>query len=276
MSAQGYPPVPRKVGLLSALTVLLSIPAAGPALAGAWTLEEGRGQIIFSPSLMSTTRRFEHGGASRPSDRFIKFENQMMVEYGWKQGLTLILQSGQRTETFSRDGDIQRVLTTGLGGGARAELWRQDGLVLSAQATATPTLERSLPALDRRFGPRTEADARLLAGYGFALGGWPAFVDAQAGYRWRSGRHADELRLDLTFGIRPLPQLLLLVQALNAVAVQHGAGERAVRMRQHKLAASAVIDITQTWSLQGGVFASAAGRDSLKERGVALAVWRKF
>jgi protein XagA len=245
-------------------------------VAGAWTLEEGRGQIIFNPSAMVATKRFDRKGTARSTDRFLKQDNQTLVEYGWKQGLTLILHSSQRTESFLLDGADQRVLTTGLGGGAQAEIWRREGIVLSAQFTATPTLERSLPALDRRFGPRTEADARLLAGYSFEIGGWSGFAEAQAGYRWRSGRHADELRLDLTVGIRPVPQVLLLLQAMNAFAIQQGSATTGERPRQHKLQASVVLDITPTWSLQGGVFTSIAGRDALKERGVMLGVWRKF
>ncbi len=113
--------------------------------------------------------------------------------------------------------------TSTLGAGARLALWRGPGFVLSAQLSAESGLERSAPTLDRRFGPRHEAEGRLLLGRAFDLYGLEAFAEAQAGWRWRSGRHADEALLDLTLGVRPMPGLLVLLQSFNAL----GAGREA-------------------------------------------------
>jgi protein XagA len=258
-----------------ALALGLASVSAHPALAGAWLQPEGQGQIIFSPSVMFAKQRFDKRGRGRPADRFVKSDNIAQIEYGFRENLTLLVRTEQRGEAYLLNGDPQRVMTSAIGGGARIALWRQDRFIVSFQATAQSGLERSIPTLDRRFGSRHEADARVLTGFGGEVFGMDVFAESQAGYRWRSGRHADEVRLDLTLGLRPLPRLLVLLQSVNSLALQRVPGEDG-RQRRHKLQASAVLDLTDTWSVQAGVFGSMAGRNALKERGVVLGVWRKF
>jgi protein XagA len=259
----------------AALAAGFALISTAPAEAGAWLQPEGEGQIIFNPAIMLARQRFDRRGRALPTDRFIKGENTTQIEYGFRQDLTLQLAARARNEAYLLNGDPQRVVTSTLGFGARMPLWRHDRFILSAQISGESGLERSLPALDRRFGPRHEADARLLAGYGFDLFGHDAFVEAQAGYRWRSGRFADEARLDLAFGVRPVPQLLILLQSFNSLGLTRTPGDDG-RLRQHKLQASAVLQLTERWSLQAGAFGSVAGRNALRERGVVLGVWRKF
>jgi hypothetical protein len=224
---------------------------------------------------MFAKRRFDNAGRARPADRFVKSDNIAQIEYGFREDLTLLLRTEQRGEAYTLNGDPQRVMTSAIGGGGRIALWRQDRLIVSFQATAQSGLERSIPALDRRFGPRHEADARLLVGYGGVVLGMDVFAEAQAGYRWRSGRHADEARLDLTLGVRPLSRFLVLLQSFNSLSLRRMPGDDG-RYRQHKLQVSGVLDLTETWSMQAGVFGSVAGRNGLRERGVVLGVWRKF
>jgi protein XagA len=241
---------------------------------GAWLQPSGQGQIIFNPSAMTTTSRFDRRGRATRIDGFAKQDNAIRVEYGIREDVTLILHTLQRTEMTPIEGGIQAVITSGIGGGARLALWRGERSILSAQITGLSGIERSMPALDRRVGPRHEIDIRVLAGQNVEIAGLPAFVEAQAGYRWRGGRHAGEARLDMTLGIRPVDRVLLLVQSLNTLAVT-GTGA-AGRPRQHKLQASIVYDLTETWSVQAGAFVAVAGRDALREQGVLLGLWRKF
>jgi protein XagA len=104
----------------------------------------------------------------------------------------------------------------------------------------------------------------------------PAFVDFQTAYRWRGGSKTDEVRFDATFGIRPLPHLLLMLQSFNNAAVDQDKRFGSKRVTQHKVQASAVYDVNERWAVQGGVFSSVKGKESLRERGVLLAVWRKL
>jgi hypothetical protein len=255
----------------------LALGALSPcaASAGAWLQPEGRGQVIFNPSVMVAGSRFDRTGRPWRTDRFVKQDNITLIEYGLRSNLTLLLNLTSRGEAYPIEGAVQRVYTSRLGGGTRLALWRGDNIVFSAQISVGSGLERSMPVLDRRFGVRHEADARLLAGFGFTLGQWPAFVEAQLGYRWRSGRFADEARLDLSFGVKPADRLQILLQAFNTVAVE-GQGYPRERPRQHKLQLSALFDMTETWSVQAGFFTSVAGRQSLREQGILLGLWRKF
>jgi hypothetical protein len=257
------------------LAAVIAAAGGDTACAGAWTLPEGHGRIIFSPTLMLAKQRFDRRGKTGPAARFVKSESVTLIEYGWRDDVTLMLTTRQRVEGFTLNGDPQRVSTATLGAGARVTVWRGERAVLSVQGAFESGLERSLPVLDRRHGARHEADARLLGGWGFDAFGLDAFVDVQAGYRWRSGRHADEAVLDASLGVRPHPNVLILLQLFNAVGLQRdGAGGG--RMRRHKLQASAVIDLTERWSVQAGAFFAPVGRGTLREQGVVLGIWRKF
>ncbi|MGL4240617.1 MAG: hypothetical protein ACRCTI_05835 [Beijerinckiaceae bacterium] len=262
-------------GLAAGAILALAFLRPSPGLAGAWLQPEGQGQIIFNPTVMVSGARFDGRGREQKTDRFVKQDSRTLVEYGLAKDVTLVLQLSNRAEGYPIAGDSQRINTAAIGGGARVALWRSDRMIVSAQVTGSMGYERSLPALDRRFGARSEADARLLAGYSFELGGWPAFVEAQAGYRWRSGRFADEALADVTFGFRPIDRLQILLQSFNAFATQGEDASRR-RSRQHKLQLSAVFDVTENWSVQAGLFASVAGRNALREQGVLLGLWRKF
>ncbi len=259
--------------LAAGLVACLPPTAAG---AGAWLQPAGEGRILFTPSVTFSKARFDQTGQPRRADRFTQQDSPIVLEYGYTSDLTLILFSRSRTDGTSVPGGVNFAYAAELGGGARVALLRAEGFTLSAQGTIGRSMERGLPALDRSYWPRVEADARLLAGYSFNIGPLPAFVEAQVGYRWRNGRHADEVRADFAIGMRPHERLQILLQSFNAVAVQRLAGTDARRAREHKLQLSAVFDVTQTWSVQAGVFATVAGRNALRGQGVVLGVWRKF
>ncbi len=104
----------------------------------------------------------------------------------------------------------------------------------------------------------------------------PVFAEAQVGYRWRGGRNPDEIILDATLGVRPLPRLMLLLQGFNAVALQPDRRFGGGRMRRHKLQPSLVWSSGEGWSLQVGAFATLAGRETPQERGLVAALWWRF
>jgi hypothetical protein len=102
--------------------------------------------------------------------------------------------------------------------------------------------------------------------------GFPAFVDAQLGYRSR-GQNGDEIRADLTAGLRPLPAILVLAQSFSGFAPRGGpAGVVAAQ----KFQLSAVYDVTASLSLQIGAIAALGGVNSPAERGLISAVWWRY
>ena len=103
-----------------------------------------------------------------------------------------------------------------------------------------------------------------------------AFIDAQVGYRWRGGRNIDEIRFDLTFGIRPRPDFLVLLQSFNAQGVTGNKRFDEGSHRSHKMQISAVYDLSPIWAVQAGAFTSIHGANSLREKGAIVALWRKL
>jgi len=117
-----------------------------------------------------------------------------------------------------------------------------------------------------------QADMRLQLFRGFEIGNLPAFLDAE--FAWRaSGQFGDEARADLTFGLRPRADLLLLAQSFSVVSPRPPAGGVAYAQ---KFEVSAVYSFTPRLSLQLGVIDAPVGWNSPAERGVASAVWWRF
>jgi protein XagA len=268
------PCILRPFGLAALLGALGCGMTPGPAGAGAWLEAEGRGQVIFSSSMMVADQRFDSTGKPQRAERFIKQESRTLISYGLTSQITVLgTLSGVSQSTQTEEGTVQN-RSLAPGGGVRVRLWSNPDSVLSVQASAEGRYERAQGEVFMRLEPRAQAEARVLAGHNFTIGGWSAFAEAQSGWRWRGRGFANEAMLDLTLGMRAHPSVLLLLQSFNTVALAHDTGTK--RVRQHKMQLSAAVDITRSITAQIGVFTSVSGRESLREQGGVLALWRKF
>ncbi len=256
--------------------VLLVMAAPAVAFAGAWTLPEGTGQWLASLTAGTATDYFANGGlASTP--RYDKVEAQLLVEYGLTDRLTAIINPGLQNIDIAAPTDAQRA---GLGYtelGARYGFYEDQNWVLSGQATLR------LPGTTDTANPAAigytdvEADFRALLGHNLMLGDMPAFFDLEAAQRQRSAGLPSEFRADATFGVKVLPQWLLLAQSFNVIS--EGAGNTLYdggSYEYYKLQLSAVYSLTPTWELQGGGYTTYAGRNALQENGLIFGVWHQF
>lgn len=218
---------------------------------------------------------FDGGGGTVDIPDYRKFEQNAYLEYGLSDDVTALAQPQLRAVSIAAPTDADHV---GLGYtdlGARMRIWSGDDAVLSGQALVR------IPGAGDDMDPAQvgstdfEADMRGLYGRSFSLGAWPAFIDAQLGYRFRAGDPADEIRADITFGVRPRPDFLLLAQSFNTVSVGSARGYFS-KLREHKLQVSVVWDVSEAWSLQLGGVATVAGKNALAERGVVVGLWRRF
>jgi len=246
-----------------------------PLHAGAWTLEAGTGQIVFSATPSSANEIFDGQRNLQSTPRYRKFEVQALLEYGIRDWFTLIIGPGLQHIDIAASVNANR---TGLGFtefGGRGRLLHGDNWVLSAQATVRVpgTFDADNPAAIGNNG--FEHDFRLLYGYGFALGSWPAFVDLQLAQRFRSGDRPSEVRADATFGLRPAPQWLLLAQLFNVIS-QGGSPPLFPSYDYSKLQFSVVHNLTPQWAVQTGGFATFHGRNALQENGLLVALWYRF
>ncbi len=257
-------------GRAGALAGLWLCGTAGLGLAGPWTLPEGQGLAIATLLGSQADRRFDAAGALGPMPRFRKAEIQVLAEYGITDRFTLRGRTEARALRFE---DRPASDDTGLGFteiGLRTRLLERGALVLSAEGNLRGAQARAVEGPEAAGGFRFEAEARGLAGYGFRLRDRQLFAAGEIAYRFRASR-PDEVRLDLTLGVRPVPRTLLLAQLFSAFAVM---GEDGVPAgSDHKLQLSAVRDVTPALSIQLGGFATVAARDRLAEQGLVAAVW---
>lgn len=263
-------PLDRTLGVALTLAWL-----SAPASAGAWLQPKGHGQIIVSSAFTDSARGFDAGGDPAAIPDYRKVETNAYVEYGLTDGVTAVLQPQLRSVTIGAPVDAHRF---GLGYsdvGARFRIWSDDTSVVSWQG-----LVRIPGASDDSDPAQTgstdfQFDARGLYGRSFSLGAWNSFLDAELGYRLRTGDAANEIRADLTVGTRPVPNFLLLAQSFNTFSqgAAHGVFSQ---VREHKVQVSVVWDVTGKWSLQVGGIATVAGENTLAERGAFAAIWTRF
>jgi len=252
---------------------LLSAPSA--ALAGAWTLPEGTGQVIATATASTSTGIFDDAGAVTSAQRYNKDELNVLVEYGLTDRFTVIFQPGLQHVDIAPPTSAER---TGLGYtdiGGRYRFLQSNDWVLSGQATlrVPGTGDRSNPAAIGYTD--VEADFRALLGHSFMIGAMPAFIDLEVAQRQRGDGAPNEFRADGTFGVQVSPRWTLLAQSFNVIsegAVSPVFGSYAY----FKLQLSAVYALTATWSLQGGGFTAYAGRNALQENGAVFGVGHKF
>jgi hypothetical protein len=247
----------------------------GPAHAGAWLQPKGRGLLILSATMLSSDHAFDDGGSSTSIPRYNKFELSGWLEYGLTDHFTLILQPQFRSVDIDRPTNASHAGLGYTGLGARIGLWSNDTSAVSFQSLVRipGSSDESDPA--QAGSTEMEEDIRLLYGRSFRLGAWPAFLDTEFAYRFRGGDAPDEIRSDLTFGVRPRPDITLMAQSFSTFSQGNARGLYDVGW-EWKAAASVVWDFTKNWSLQVGGIATLAGENTLRERGGFVALWKRF
>ena len=245
------------------------------ALAGAWTLDAGVGQAFVSGTLSTSDVIFDPARQMQGAPRYNKFEAEALLEYGVTEHFTAIVGPGLQDINVEAPVNAQRA---GLGYtelGGRYQLLQADSWVMSGQVLLR------LPGTSDSANPAAigytdvQTDVRALLGHSFVLGSMPAFIDLEAAERFCSAGAPDEFHADLTFGLRPAPRWLLLLQSFNVLS--EGSGTWGYSSYDYEKAQlSVVYAVTAALSLQLGGFSTYAGRNALQENGLVLGVWYKF
>jgi hypothetical protein len=250
--------------------------APGLAWAGAWTLEEGTGQLITTATFSVANEGFDGSRDTTSIPRYRKFELEPLLEYGLTNRFTLMFGPGFQHIDIAPPIDASRSGFGYMEIGGRYRIWQDNSWVFSAQTLlrVPGTAQSSNPAAIGYTD--TEVDMRALLGKSFSIGGFPAFIDLQAAQRFRAGDPPSEFRFDATFGIRPAPQWLLMLQSLNVISEGAGSSILFPAYDYEKLQLSVVYNFTPAWALQVGGFTTYSGRNALQENGVITAVWYRF
>lgn len=249
---------------------------AQPAHAGAYTQPEGHGQVIVSGTITDSSRYFDAKGNIVRGPAYTKAEFPVLVEYGLKNWLTVIVTPTplhthyEYAGTSDSYGGLEYVEA-----GARVRLYSSPNSVFSVQATTRQPVPRDKAAPAQVGYTDVQNDVRLLYGHSFTMAGMPSFVDFQAAYRLRNGAPPDEWHFDATLGFRPRPDVMLLAQSFNVVSNGAGYGPFP-ETKYSKVQLSAVFELSKQWAVQIGGITSIAGENQIVEPGVVAGVWYRF
>ena len=252
------------------------------ANAAAWTLEDGKWQIITTAAASRALQEFDDSGDLQPREAFHKYAVRTYVEYGLTNWLTLSAEpSFERIDIGTGDTreTKQGLNSTGLAARIRvAELGRhifslQPTVYLPGQLKTTETTVQSFGSFD--------FDARLLYGgsaeVSFLKKDWPVFWGVEASYRLRANDPPNEVHADLTAGIGIRENVQILGQMFSIISVGPNESESPFAdFSLHKVQMSTVYRVTDHISVQVGGFTAIAGRNTIQEDGAIAALWLNF
>lgn len=254
-----------------AAALLLSLAGSQTALAGAWTQAPDKWQLISTLGVSRSARSFDNGGVASVTDRSQREMAQTYTEYGWRDGITLFVQ----TESVYANTQTGSGLDNGVGGGARLRLYHDDDSVLSAEIGGRAAGSYNFSVSADSNQPGRDGEIRLLYGRGFVWRGMNGFLDAEIGRRFMAAPRPDEMPIDLTAGLWLDDRTMAMIQSFNLVE-QGPARPPYGYFRSHKIELSAVRQLSGRYLVQLGAYFSPGGQNALDEQGLCLSLWTRF
>lgn len=250
--------------VVAGLLALAAVFAGGEATAGAWPLAQGETLAILKYERSRSEEAFDAFGNRYDAVDRTDEAVSLYVEYGLSDRVTV-----QGKLTWTRGADAMGGAYEGRGpaelgvrytllGGDRGAVALYLGSILNGEGRNVGYAEPGAGA--------TDYETRLLAGRSFGIAGRPVFVEAQAA-RISRFELPSETRVDLTAGVEPAADWLVLVQAY--------AGRTDDDPEWVKLEVTAVHQFGD-WRLQAGWRGSVSGKAGPAEAGPLIGVWRRF
>lgn len=245
--------------------------AGGEACAGSFLQGEGTWQAIAATRTSQSRLAYDREGYTIAAPRYRKVETSLYLEFGVTRDFTLILSPSVRDV---RTDDAPARAAHGIGaleGGGRWRLFDVGREVVSFQALVRAPM-RSDPGFAAENRPR--AEMRIGVGSPRSVLAGDSFTDVSLAWIKRQEALPDEVRLDVTFGMRRGPDRMILFQYFNSLFP--GPAPPGLAPRQHKFEASTVTSLGRGWSVQMGSFFSTGGLLTRRESGSTFAIWRRF
>lgn len=247
------------------------------ALAGAWTLPENQinsySKLIISEAFFD----FNEEGQAITREGFSKTLYEELFEWGVRDWATLSVK-GSFVDLRDVDFDIRAQELNDSEVGLRIRLAQAGAFVLSWQNTAilpgtgSPEDTSAVTVIGSgEFG----AESRLAAGYSWQLFGFDTYINAEAGYRLVGGPRSDEVRADLSVGVKWNAIHETTLQSFNIIGVGT-ADIEALKTRSHKLQVSQLRWLTENIAVEMGAFQTVAGQNVPGENGAFAALWLRF
>ncbi len=236
------------------------------AHAGAWPIQPGRTQIIAKYEGSTADQGYGPDAVLVDIDHRRDETVSVFVEHGLTSRLTLQGKAGltrgeDRWVDYSGRGPVELGLRWAVRRDDRSSLAVYLG---AGEAGAGRNAGYAAPGQGS-----LDLEARVLYGRSGTWRGRQAFFDLEAARLKRQGL-ADETRIDVTFGVQPARNWLVLAQTYAGQA-----DRRPIPSRWVKTELSVVRSLGD-WGLQAGWRDTLSGRETARDRGVVLAVWRKL
>ena len=230
--------------------LLFAAALAGEARAGAWPMPKGEGQVILRYERQTAGDAFDAGGALTPIEDRWDESATAFVEYGVTRRLTFQGKFG-----MARGEDR----FTAYEGGSPAELGLRWNVLDRRRAVASVYLGAITPGEGEnaiyvsRVRSQGDLELRALVGRSATAFRRPAFAEVQLARLWRIDA-GDETRADLTAGVEPARNWLVLVQVYGGMT-DEGAALRPGWLNQEV----SLVRRFGGWSAQAGWRAAVQG-----------------
>ncbi len=254
------------------------------AYAAAWNRPVGEWQAVNTYFYYSTDEAFAQDGSRIDQGEFTKHENILYAEYGYTEDITLggtvslqylkqDLGPGNGTRDVWGVGDTEWFV--------RYQFWQSKDIVMSFQPLLKlPPANQPNDQLDIGTN-QTDIEARWLLGHTYEAWDNYHFNNLEVAYRKRFSSPADELRIDMTAGIRPYEDWMVMAQLFSTFAV-NGDNDTDLRLVNSndfdlvKAQLSIVKPIDDALSLQFGLFEHVDGNNTGAGGGFLLSLWAHF
>ena len=255
-----------KAAAVLAIAAAFSCSAPDAARASAWPVEPGRTQAIAKYERTSADQGYDPNGVLTAIDRRRDENLSVFVERGLTPRLTLQAKAGvtrgrDRWADYSGRGPVEL--------GLRWSAYRDERSTLAVYLGAGEAGAGRNAGYAAPGRGSLDLEARAFYGRSGTWRGRAAYVELQLA-RLKRQDLADETRMDATLGVRPARNWLLLSQTY---AGQTDRGP--VRSRWLKSEFSVVRSFGD-WSIQGGWRDTVSGRETARDQGVVLALWRRM
>ena len=265
--------VRRSVG--RAVLWLAALVVPGPCLAGAFLQPEGHGQIILDKLSAKAKASASASPEAVPLSSWAKREWAAAFEFGATDWATITARGSWDALAWRSCICAPVESARGVGAGAlgtRLALWQVPNW------TASFEIERSWAGTGARQwtgAPDSVASTglRLQSGYNFAWFEKTGFVEAAVGTRFLASPFAAEQQIDLTFGVRPVPKVLLLAQEFVRWAPP--GGPLPARFSS-KMQFSTVYFRNSRYAVHVGIYDTIRARGIAPERGIVTGIWYRF
>jgi protein XagA len=251
--------------------------------AGAWAQQPGHGLAIATYRFYATGNEFDNSGwgITRFSNdgKFLKNEASLYLEYGLLKDVTLIGNFFFDQVEFATKNSIDR--NAGFSDQQLALRWQfSHRIPQSFQFTVQFPAGYSLNDTPVLGNNQVDLELDYFVGGNFKLNELYGFWEAGAGYRYRTGAPADQIRWYTTLGIPLSTCLQILVQAEGT----HGLGTNETQRIGNnvtvttnyqliKLSSSLIYKLTKSISLQVGPTFDFFGQNTGEGGGVQAAIW---